>query len=88
MESKDETFKVILQGYQAGKGEYYVEADFAKAFKISQHKARELFSAAPQVIRDNLPLEQAEHYKAVIEKAGGKCELESMRYDTSGLSLE
>lgn len=81
-------YRVILQGYAAGKGEYYVEVEFAKLFKLTPQKAKEVLKSAPTKIKENLPLEQAEKYKSAIEKIGAICELENMKYDTSGLSLE
>lgn len=81
-------YRVILQGYAQGKGEYYVEVEFAKLFKLTPEKAKEVFSAVPKIIKEKLPLEQAEKYKSAIEKTGALCEIENMKYDTSGLSLE
>lgn len=84
----EQPYRVILQGYSSDKGEYYIELEFAKLFKISPEKTKELFSSVPKVIKENLSLEQAEKYKKAIEKTGAVCELENMKYDISGLSLE
>jgi hypothetical protein len=81
-------YRVVLQGYAAGAGEYYIEVEFAKLFKITPEKAKEVLKSAPQTIKENLSLELAEKYKSAIEKTGAVCELENMKYDTSGLSLE
>lgn len=84
----EDLYRVILKGYSTGKGEYYIEVDFASLFKISREKAKDLLGSAPMVIKENLSLEKAKQYKLAIEKAGALCELENMKFDTSGLSLE
>ena len=84
----EDLFRVILKGYTSGKGEYFIELEFAKLFKITPEKAKELLKSSPKTIKENLSREQAEKYKRAIEHAGALCELENMRFDTSGLSLE
>jgi len=42
----------------------------------------------PAIIKENLPFEQANQYKNAIEKTGALCEVESMKYNISGLSIE
>jgi hypothetical protein len=84
----EELFRVILKGYSPGKGEYYIEQDLAKLFNITPEKAKELFSSSPTTIREKLSFEQANHFKNKLEATGASCEVESMRFDTSGLSLE
>ncbi len=84
----EELYRVVLKGYSAGKGEYYIEVEFAKLFKIPHEKAKELFNSSPAIIKENLPFEQANQYKNAIEKTGALCEMESMKYNISGLSLE
>ena len=84
----EELYRVILKGYSVGKGEYFIEVELAKLFKITPEKAKELLTSAPTTIKENLPLEKAEQYKKAIEKTDALCELESMKYDISGLSLE
>lgn len=84
----DELYRVVLKGYQAGKGEYYVELDFAKQFKISPEKARELLSSAPTIIKNNITLEKANQYKKVMDKIGVTCEIESTKFNITDLSLE
>lgn len=46
----DEVYSVILKGYQAGKGEYYVEEDFAKLFKITPEKANQYKKAIDKTV--------------------------------------
>ena len=84
----EEVYKVILKGYSADKGEHYIEEDFANLFKIDRDKARKLFSSLPNTIRENLSLDEANQYKKAIEKTGAICEVESMKYNLSGLSLK
>jgi hypothetical protein len=84
----EDQYRVILKGYSPGKGEYFIELEFAKLFKITPEKAKELFKSSPKTIKENLPREQAEKYKKAIEQIGALCELENMKFDTSGLSLE
>lgn len=84
----EQTYRVILQGYSGDKGEYYIELEFAKLFKLSPEKTKELFNSAPTILKEKLSLEQAEKYKRAIEKTGALCELENMKYNISGLSLE
>ena len=84
----EDLYRVIVKGYSSGKGEYFIELEFAKLFKITPEKARELLKSSPKTIKENLPQDQAAKYKLAIEKAGAVCELENMRFDTSGLSLE
>ena len=84
----DEEYRVVLKGYGSGKGQYYIEADFAALFKIPPEKAKKIFKACPAIIKENLSFEQASKYQAAIEKTGAKCEVESTKYDFGGLSLE
>ncbi len=84
----EDRFRVILTGYSTGKGEYYIEADFAGRFNITAEKARMLFDAVPTILKQDLSFEQANQYKDSVEKTGGLCEVESMKFDFSGLSLE
>ena len=84
----EDLYRVILKGYSTGKGEYYIELDLSELFKIPREKAKELLTTSPKTIKENLPLDQAKKYKEAIEKAGALCELENMRFDTGGLSLE
>lgn len=81
-------YRVILKGYGEGKGEYYIEEDFAKLFKISREKAKELFAQTPLTIKENLSTEQAERYESAIKNTGARCEIEDMRFDLGGLSME
>ncbi len=85
---EEEKFRVILKGYGSDKGEYYIEQEFAALFKIPQEKAKALFKAVPKTIKEDMTKDQAKKYKAAIEKTGAKCEIESTRFDLSGLSLE
>lgn len=84
----EELYRVILQGYGDGKGEFYIEEDFAKLFKISREKAKELLSGEPMTIKENLPEEAAKRYEAAIKNTGARCEIENMKFDLGGLSLE
>ncbi|PCJ46798.1 MAG: hypothetical protein COA74_12925 [Gammaproteobacteria bacterium] len=83
-----EAYRIILKGYKAGKGEYYIEESFATLFKITQKEARDYFKETPKTLKENLTLEQAEQYEADIKSAGADCEVEDMRFNLSGLSLE
>lgn len=84
----EDTYKVILQGYGSGKGEYYVEEDFAKLFHITREKAKELFSQAPVTIKKDLSEAEANRYQEAVKNTGAKCEIENMKFDLGGLSLE
>lgn len=84
----EELYRIILKGYSTEKGEYYVEEDFSKLFKITIEKAKALLSSASVTIKENLSAEQANQYKVKVEQAGALCEIESMKFDTGGLSLE
>lgn len=83
----DSRYRVILTGYGKGKGEYYIELDFAKAFEISHADAKALFKALPATLKEDVSESEAEQFKLLIETAGAKCELEDMRFNISGLSL-
>ena len=84
----EEKFKIIVKGYLPDKGEYYVEKDFAKQFKITEEKAKHILRSAPNVIKKDLCKDEAEKFVLAIRKLGVDCEVESMRFDFSGLSLE
>lgn len=84
----EDRFRVILTGYSTGKGEYYIEADFAGRFNMTAEKAKTLFDAVPTILKEDLSFEQANQYKDSVEKTGGLCEIESMKFNFSGLSLE
>ena len=84
----EELYRVVLKGYSTGKGEYYIEEEFANLFKITHEKAKELFSSLPTTIKDSISLEQANQYKGAIDKTGAVCDVESMKYNFNGLSLE
>ncbi len=81
-------YRVILKGYKSGKGEYYIEEDFGKLFKITQKEARAYFAETPKMLKENIPSEEAEQFKKAISDIGAECEVEDMRFDLSGLSLE
>ncbi|MCG6937012.1 MAG: hypothetical protein LJE83_02410 [Gammaproteobacteria bacterium] len=84
----EDLYRVIVNGYAADKGEYFIEMEFAKLFKITPEKSRKILRASPTTIKMNLSIEKANQYKYAIEKTGVLCELENMKYDISGLSLE
>lgn len=84
----EDLYRVVLQGYAPGKGEYYIELDFAKLFKIEHEKAKQLFNSLPATIKENITKDQANKYKTAIEKTGAICEVESMKFNFNGLSLE
>lgn len=84
----DDLYRVIVNGYSSGKGEYYVEQEFARLFKITTEKSRKILHASPKTIKENLTLEKANQYKSMIEKIGVICELENMKFNLSGLTLE
>jgi len=81
-------YRVILLGFNSGKGEYYIEKEFAELFKISHEKAKTLFRSVPTLIRKNISMEDAQKYEEAIKKTGADCEVENMNVDVSGLSLE
>ncbi|MDE1464694.1 hypothetical protein [Spartinivicinus poritis] len=81
-------FRVKLTGYATGsKGQYYVETDFAKLFKISHDKAKTIFKSIPYTIKENLTAVEADQYKAAIEKIGATCVVENMKHNLDGLSI-
>lgn len=84
----EDLYRVILKGYGPGKGEYYIEEGFAGLFKIPREKARELFTGAPVTIKENITKSQAEKYQLAIKNVGATCEIENMKFDLGGLSLE
>lgn len=84
----EEMYRVILTGYGTGKGEHFIEADFAKLFKITHEQARQVFKETPRILKEQLTQELADKYKAAIEDTGAKCEIENMRFDTSKFTLE
>ena len=84
----EEQYRVILKGYGTGKGQYYIETDFAELFNITQEKAKKIFKSCPAIIKENISFEQASKYQDAIEKTGALCEVESTKYDLGGLSLE
>ena len=84
----EELYRVILKGYSTDKGQYYIEVDFAELFKITQEKAKKIFKSCPAIVKENLSFTQANKYQEAIEKTGAVCEVESMKYDTGGLSLQ
>ena len=84
----EDKYRVIIKGYSSDKGEYYVEEDFAKLFKINQQQAHKILKQSPKTIKENLTKQQAEKYVSAIENCGVKCEMENMKYNLGGLSLE
>ena len=84
----EERYRVILNGYGEAKGEYYIEEDFAKLFKMTREQANALLEKSPTPIKENLSIQQANQYKEAIDNTGARCEVESMQFNTSGLSLE
>ena len=84
----EELYRVVLTGYGTGKGEYYVEDNVATLFKTTQEKARKLLKDAPTTIKENLSVDQANKYKAAIEKTGATCDVENMKYNISELSIK
>jgi hypothetical protein len=84
----EDMYRLILTGYVDGTGEYYIEENLAKLFKITREKSRELLSGGSVTIKENLAADQAARYKAAINKAGAKCEIENMQFNIGGLSLE
>ncbi len=85
---KQDLYRVVLNGYKSGKGEYYIEKNFANLFKITPEKAKEFFADSPKTLKENFSLDQAEQYQKVIEKTGASCVVENMKFDLGGLSLE
>ena len=83
----DTNFRVILLGFSSGKGEYYIEKEFAELFKIGHEKAKEMFRSVPTTIRENITLEEAQKYERAIKKTGASCEVENMKFNISGLSM-
>jgi len=79
---------VVLLGFSSGKGEYYIEKEFAELFKISQDKAKSMLRNAPTTIRKNISLGEAQRYEQAIKETGALCEVENMAFNTSGLSIE
>ena len=84
----EELYRVVLTGYGTGKGEHYIEADFAKLFKITHEQAKQVLKETPKTLKETLTLEMASKYKQAIDGTGAKCEIENMRYDTSKFTLE
>ena len=84
----EEHFRLILKGYSKEKGEYYTEQDFAALLKIDVKKAKKLLKSAPVKLKEGLTEEMAAKYKKAMEKTGVVCEIETMRFDLSGLSLK
>lgn len=85
---QQEQYRVILKGYKSGKGEYYIEEDFGKLLDITQKEARSYFAETPKTLKQDLSREDAEQFKNNINDIGADCEVEDMRFDLSGLSLE
>jgi hypothetical protein len=83
----DTNFRVILLGFSSGKGEYYIEKEFAELFKISHEISKGMFRSVPTTIRENITLVEAQKYVQAIKKTGASCEVENMKFDISGLSL-
>ena len=81
-------FQVVLNGYGAGKGEYYIEKAFAELFKIPHEKVKVLFKSLPKILKENITKAEAEKYKKAIDKTGAVCEVVDNRFDFSGLSIE
>jgi ribosomal protein L7/L12 len=81
-------FQVVLKGYGSGKGEYYIEKDFAELFKLPQEKVKVLFKNLPKILKENLTKSEAEKYQKAISKTGADCDVVDNRFDFSGLSVE
>jgi hypothetical protein len=80
-------YHVDITGYKTHKGEYYIEKDFAELCHITREKARQLIQSSPKTIKENLTIEEANHYRDKIEKAGVSCEIQDMDSKPSELSL-
>lgn len=84
----DKQFRVKITGYTSGnKGQYYVETDFAKLFKIPHDKAKAIFKSLPYTVKENLSSVEAEQYKVAIEKVGATCIIENMKHNLDGFSI-
>jgi hypothetical protein len=81
-------YHVDITGYKTHKGEYYIEKDFAKLFHITRLQAREIIQSSPKVIKENITIEEANHYREKIEEAGVSCEIQDMDSKPSELTLE
>lgn len=81
-------YRVVLLGFNSGKGEYYIEKEFADLFKISHDKAKAMFRAAPTVVRENISLPEAQKYEEAINRTGASCEVENMNFNISSFSME
>ena len=92
----DELYKIVITGYyhvditgyKTHKGEYYIEKDFAELFHITPQQARKLIQSSPRVIKENITIEEANHYRDKIEEAGVSCEIQDMDSKPAELSLE
>lgn len=83
------TYRIILEGYLPGKGEFYIEEDFAKVAQIPLEKARALFKSCPVKLTEGLSEADTEKYIAIMKKVGAKCAKEDMRnsFDLDHLSV-
>ncbi len=83
----NETFKLVVDGYLPGVGEYYVEENFASLFNISRKRAQKILRSGPYDIKKDLDKPKADAFVKIIRELGVNCQAESTRYDTSHLSL-
>ncbi len=85
---QQDEFRILIRGYKSGKGEYYIEEGFAKLFNISQEKAKTFFVDTPTTLKENMSFEEAEKYQKALANVGVDCEVENMKFNLGGLSLE
>jgi ribosomal protein L7/L12 len=84
----EEKYRVVLTGYSGDKGEYYIESAFATLFKLKPEQAKKVFQSRPYTLKENLSRTEAERYQEAIKKTGATCEVENMKYNLQGLSID
>ncbi len=85
--ASDLTYQVVLNGIQPGKSSSDVRAKFAALFKATSAQVDSMLASNGYVLKKGVGLDAASNYKAMIEAAGGICDLieegESFTFDPS-----
>ncbi len=80
---EDQTFKVIFKGKTVRDADpEQAQAHFAKLFKLSPEKAKLFFDGKARVLKKSMPMDKANHFRAVMRKAGIKVSLEKNEIDS------
>ncbi|TDR19551.1 hypothetical protein [Marinicella litoralis] len=72
----EQTFKVVFKGkIDRTIGLARAKANFAKLFKLPESKVEAMFDGKERTLKKEMPMDKANHFRAVLKKAGIKVSL-------------